>query len=105
MKTTKTISTVKAWVLAGAILGSGSLMADADLYKKCSGCHGMKAEKIAMGKSKVINEMSAPEISAALNGYKDGTYGGAMKGLMKGQVASLDAKQIDSLAAYIATLK
>ncbi len=38
---------------------------------------------------------------AALNGYKDGSYGGAMKGLMKGQVAKLTDDDIADLADKI----
>ena len=66
-----------------------SLMAadGASLYKKCAGCHGAKGEKKALGKSKVVAEMTHAEIATALKGYKAGTYGGPMKGVMKGQVA------------------
>jgi cytochrome c553 len=105
MKTTNISSMVKGFVLVGAILASSSAMASADLYKKCAGCHGQHAQKKAMGRSKVINTFSATEIVAALKGYKAGTYGGSMKGLMKGQVANLDDKQIESLGSYISTLK
>jgi len=105
MKTTNISSMVKGLVLVGALLGSSSLMANADLYKKCAGCHGQNGERKAMGKSKVIAKMSSDEIKSALNGYKDGTYGGAMKGLMKGQVARLSEGDINSLATYISTLK
>jgi cytochrome c553 len=35
-------------------------------------------------------------------GYKDGTYGGPMKGLMKGQVATLSDADIQEIAAKIA---
>ena len=58
-----------------------------------------------MGKSKVIASMGEDGVKTALHGYKDGTYGGAMKGLMKGQVARLSDAELDSLAKYIATLK
>jgi cytochrome c-type protein NapB len=53
----------------------------------CKGCHGQHFEKHALGKSKVVSEMSKADVSAALVGYKHGTYGGPMKGVMKGQVA------------------
>lgn len=105
MKTTNISSMVKGLVLVGAMLATSSAMANADLFKKCAGCHGQHAEKKAMGKSKVINTFSSAEIVTALKGYKDGTYGGAMKGLMKGQVSRLSDKDIDSLAKYIPTLK
>jgi cytochrome c-type protein NapB len=53
----------------------------------CKGCHGANFEKHALGKSKVVSEMTKDEVSNALVGYKNGTYGGPMKGVMKGQVA------------------
>ena len=106
MKTTTIKSTLKTLVIAGAIIGSTSLMADAGaLYKKCAGCHGQIGEKSALGKSKIIQSMSKDEISTAINGYKDGSYGGAMKGLMKGQVASLSSDDVESLSTYISGLK
>ena len=75
------------------------------LYNKCAGCHGTFGEKKALGKSKVINTMKKEDLISALNGYKDGSYGGAMKGLMKGQVAKLSNEDIEALAAHISTLK
>lgn len=106
MKTTTLITTtVKSLVIAGAILGS-SVMADgATMYTKCAGCHGAAGEKVALGKSKVIASMSENDLTAAMNGYKDGSYGGPMKGLMKAQVAKLSADDIASLSKYIASLK
>ena len=44
--------------------------------------------------------MTKKEIATALKGYQDGTYGGASKGLMKGQVAKLsetDIKEVSDL--------
>ena len=105
MKTTNISKMVKGLVLVGAILASSSAMANADLFKKCAGCHGVHGERKALGKSKVIHNLSADEIKTALHGYKNGTYGGAMKGIMKGQVRTLDDAQIDSLATYISSLK
>lgn len=81
---------------------STSLMADgAALYTKCASCHGASGEKAALGKSKVIKDMSKAEIVAALKGYKDGSYGGAQKGMMAGQVKSLDDAAIQALADHI----
>jgi cytochrome c len=103
MKTANTM--IKGLVLVGALIATSSAMASADLYKKCAGCHGAQGEKKAMGKSKVIASMGEDGVKNALHGYKNGTYGGAMKGLMKGQVARLSDAEMDSLAKYIATLK
>ena len=90
------------------ILGITSILAasnGADLYKKCTSCHGANGEKHALNKSKIINEMSKEELVTALKGYKDGTYGGAMKALMKGQVASYDDAKIDAVSEFIAAKK
>jgi cytochrome c553 len=90
------------------ILGITTLLAAADgaaLFQKCTTCHGVNGEKHALNKSKIINEMSKEEIETALKGYKAGTYGGAMKALMKGQIAAYDDEQIDTLAAFIAAKK
>ena len=83
-----------------AVLGL-STAAMADAYAKCAGCHGANGEKKALGKSKVISDMSKADIVAALNGYKDGSYGGAMKGLMKGQVAALSDADITAIAEKV----
>ncbi len=90
-------------VTAGAL----SLMA-ADgkaLSAKCTGCHGTDFGKKALGVSKVVKGMKADEIVKSLQGYKDGTYGGAMKGVMKGQVATYNDEQIKAVADYIAAIK
>ena len=77
----------------------------AELYKKCAACHGSAGEKKALGKSRVIGELSKEELVTALKGYKEGSYGSSMKALMKGQVAKLNDEQINSLASYIASFK
>jgi cytochrome c553 len=90
------------------LLVSAALMAAEDgatLYKKCSSCHGLQAEKKALNQSQVIAGWDAAKTEAALKGYKDGSYGGKMKGLMKGQVGSYNDAQIAAVSAYIATIK
>lgn len=105
MKTTLN-TTLKSLVLAGAILSSTTLLADgAALYKNCAGCHGINGEKDALGKSKVIANMSVEELNQSMNGYLDGTYGGPMKGLMKGQLAKLSKDDISALSTHIVSLK
>jgi len=89
-----------------AILGSSSLFASgSDLYKRCAGCHGINGEKKALGKSMTITGWEQDKTIAALKGYKDGSYGSVMKGVMKGQVASLSDEEIQALAQHIETLK
>jgi len=85
-----------------AILGASE---GADLFKKCASCHGATGEKHALNKSKIINTMPEEEIITALNGYKDGSYGGSMKALMKGQIASYSEEQIKSVANFIGAKK
>ncbi len=90
------------------ILGITTLLGAADgaeLFKKCASCHGATGEKHALNKSRVINEMGKDEIASALKGYKDGSNGGAMKALMKGQVSTYSDAEIDTVAAFIAAKK
>ncbi len=87
------------------LLAAGSLLAASALYgastAACVGCHGANFEKKAMGKSKVVKDMSKADIIAALKGYKAGTYGGAMKGIMAGQAKSLSDADIAAIADSI----
>jgi cytochrome c553 len=97
---------MKKILLGLTLISTMMLAADgAASFAKCADCHGQKAEKKALGKSKIVAQMSKEEIVSALKGYKTGTYGGPMKGLMKGQVASLDEAGIEAVATYISGLK
>ena len=87
------LATLSVLVAAPALYGAS--------VAACVGCHGQQFEKAAMGKSKIVKDMAKEEIIASLKGYKDGSYGGAMKGLMTGQVASLDDAAIEEIAALI----
>ena len=71
---------------------------------KCSSCHGKRGEKTALNSSQVIAGWEKAKIQDSLNGYKDGTYGGKMKGIMRGQVVPLNKGQIERLSTYIASL-
>ena len=85
-------------------VAEGDVEDGAEIYKLCSTCHGMKAKKSALGKSKIIRGWDANEVSAALNGYIDGSYGGVMKGLMKAQASKLSDEDIEIVSEYISTL-
>lgn len=76
-------------------------VAFANPYAKCVACHGANGEKVALGKSKIIKDMTKQEIVDSLKGYKDGSYGGPMKALMKGQVTSLSDADIQAIAEKI----
>jgi len=84
--------------LMGLMLATGLTASE---FTKCTGCHGLNGGKKALGKSLVINTMAKEDIIVALKGYKDGTYGGPMKGLMAGQVKNLTDEQINDLAVII----
>jgi cytochrome c len=71
----------------------------------CAGCHGANFEKAALGKSQIVKGWDAAKVEAALHGYKDGSYGGPMKGVMKGQVARLSDADITDIAKQIAAMK
>jgi cytochrome c553 len=76
----------------------------AALFQVCAGCHGADASKAALGKSQIIKGWDAKKIADALHGYKAGTYGGAMKSLMVGQVSKLSDGDIKALSEHISKL-
>jgi cytochrome c-type protein NapB len=67
----------------------------------CKGCHGADFGNKALGKSKIVKDMSKAEIISALKGYQDGSYGGSMKAMMKGQVGSFSDADIEAIASEI----
>ena len=74
------------------------------VYKACASCHGNNAEKPALGKSQVIKGWSVSKVENALHGYIDGSYGGSMKAIMKGQAARLSKDELNAVAEYISGL-
>lgn len=66
--------------------------------KACTGCHGEKLEKKAMKVSKVVSEMKKADIVTSLKGYTDGSYGGAMKAVMKSFAAKLSDAEIQAIS-------
>ncbi len=87
-------------IVAVAALLSPAVYAAANTTA-CEGCHGANFEKSALGKSKIVKDLTKDEIIKALKGYKDGSYGGTMKGIMKSQVAKLSDADIAEIAAKI----
>jgi cytochrome c-type protein NapB len=83
----------------------GMVLATAGSYAvsiaACAGCHGQNFEKKAMGKSKVVKEMSLKEIIASLKGYKAGTYGDSMKQMMVAQVKNVKDSDLEAMAFLI----
>ena len=88
--------------LAALALVATTATADVNL-KACTGCHGGDWSKAALGKSKVVSEMSQEDIATALKGYKDGSYNSAgMGGVMKGQVSKYSDEELEAMASQIA---
>lgn len=93
---------MKKILLINIALFSSLLYADGTAaYKKCSTCHGANGEKAALGKSKILKDMTKAEIATALNGYKDGSYGGAQKALMLAQIKDLSATDVKEISELI----
>lgn len=88
-------------VALGAILTTSSIYAVS--VTGCTGCHGQHFEKAAMGKSKIVKDMSLKEIVNALKGYKAGTYGDTMKQMMVAQVENLSDSDMEAISLLIKT--
>ena len=83
-------------VTLGALLASSSAYAVS--IAACAGCHGQHFEKAALGKSKIVKDMSLKDIVNALKGYKAGTYGGAMKQVMVSQLKNVKDSDIEAMS-------
>jgi cytochrome c len=94
---------MKKFVIASVAAAALSTVAMAASVngKACAACHGANWEKHAMGKSKVVANLTHAEIAEALKGYKAGTFGGPMKGVMKGQVAKYSDAELEAFAQTI----
>lgn len=90
---------MKKIVIAASLLTA--CVAFANPYAKCVACHGANGEKVALGKSKIIKDMTKADFVASLKGYQDGTYGGAQKGLMVGQVKDMTEATMNEIADLI----
>ncbi len=98
---------MKKIILVFTVLLATSLFAaDGEaIYKtKCFSCHGAKAVKSALNKSKVIAGWEAEKIIQSLNDYKNG-LGGPMKAVMKPIVSKLSDEEIKAVASTIAAYK
>ncbi len=87
-------------IVLGTLLCSAAAFAAVNLGA-CKACHGANWEKAALGKSKIVKDMTEAEIADSMVGYKNGTYGGPMKGVMKGQVAKYSEDELRASAADI----
>ena len=76
---------------------------DAAKLRQCLACHGQDWSRPALGKSKIVSNMSRQNILRALKGYKQGTYGGPLRAIMKGQVARYSDAELEMIANTIST--
>lgn len=53
----------------------------------------------------MINQFTKQQILTAIRGYKNGTYDGSLKSVMKMQVSRLNDEQVNTLAEYISNIK
>ena len=90
---------MKKIIIAASLLTA--CVAFANPYAKCSACHGVNGEKAALGKSKIIKDLPKADFVSALKGYQSGTYGGAQKGLMVGQVKDMTEATMNEIADTI----
>jgi cytochrome c-type protein NapB len=92
---------MKKIVIAATVLATTSLFAANTA--SCAGCHGQNFEKAAMGKSKIVKDMTKDEIVTALKGYRDtdGFGHSQMKAAMAGQAKALSDADIEEIAASI----
>ena len=86
-------------VALGALLATSSAYAAS--IAVCAGCHGQNFELAAMGKSKIVKDMSLKDIVDALKGYKNGTYGDTLKGMMMVQVKDVKDADLEAMALLI----
>ena len=88
---------VSSIVLCASLYGVG--------ISQCTGCHGVNFEKSALGTSRIVRDMSENDIIKTLNGYKNRSYGGKMKGVMEGQVRKFTDIDIKLISKEIKNLK
>ena len=99
------IPKAKKAVIPKKVVAKKPLVDGSAVYAKCSSCHGVNADKKALNKSQSIKGWSVAKLTDAINGYKDGTYGGSMKGVMKPQVNKLSSDEVQAVSEYISKLK
>ena len=62
----------------------------------CMSCHGTDWSSKALGVSKDVSKMTKQEVSDALVGYKNGSYGGQMKNLMRDQIYKYSVEDLNN---------
>ncbi len=95
--------------IVDALLG-GNGNADINFGKKiydtnCFQCHGIKGNKTSYANARILSKLSKEEIIDQVENYKrDINYGGSTRFVMYNAVDSLNAHDIESVAAYITNI-
>lgn len=77
----------------------------ASLYQtRCQSCHGPDGGRAPAPGVNPVKGQSSDTLLKMLEGFKDGTFGGAQKQIMEGITHQLSDDQMKSLADYISTL-
>ncbi len=87
-----------------SILGkSRAIQSGKALYvKRCASCHGQHGEVAAGAGSRVLKDMSANDITVAMENYKrDEHFGGSMKMLMQDVAVSMRSVDLAAIVDYI----
>jgi cytochrome c len=85
-------------------IAQGNVSEGKKIYEQeCVSCH--LANGAGSGIYPALKALSQEEALKRLKGYRDGTYGGSMKSVMESFSKGKSDKQLEDLAAYIATLK
>ncbi len=85
----------------GAVAAATGGADGAKLYTACAGCHGARGDMKALNVAPLLAGQSKEDVAKKIHGYKDGSYGGPMKGVMATQVTKLSDADIEALADYI----
>ena len=70
----------------------------------CQGCHGADGSRVPPNAAGAVKGLGEDQILKMLSGYKDGSFGGKSKQVMKGVVSRLSDDQLKSVAGYAAKL-
>ena len=93
---------IYAGVVFSGIAGAAEAVDGKALFaQKCANCHGAAG---VGGGAPMLKGKKADDVAAALKGYKDGTYGGARKNVMKGVADGLKPEEASAIGAFIGTL-
>lgn len=88
-------------LLFGATLVASEVKSQDINLGKCFGCHGQNFEKVALGKSKIVKDMTKDEITIALIEYKFNARTTPMAGIMYSQMKPFTLAEILSMSSLI----